>query len=171
MTELKIDVERFEFEKDSTRSRLSINGILDGYAVEDEIRAVKIHGETAIPNGTYKLGVRQSPKFSSSFLWSESLKVLIEPKEKTKYPKAADFVPHELIWAMNVPNFEYVLIHWGNTDDNTDGCLIVGKALGVVNGQPGVIDSRNYYKKLYAKIYPIVKKQGGTITYRNKFNN
>lgn len=160
-----IRVGRNNLKPDWTTSRLYVNGVHDGYAVEDEIREVKIKGETAIPYGTYFLGLRQSPKFSNSFLWSDTLKILIEPKEQATYKSVKDWRPHNLIWVMNVVNFEYVLIHWGNTDDDTEGCLIVGGALGVINGQEGVTGSKAYYKKLYAKVYPLIKQGGQSIEY------
>ena len=139
---------------------------MDGYTVEDEIRNVKVAGETAIPYGKYKLGCRYSPKFSKSFLWSDTSKVLIEPKEKIKYSNITDWKEHDLIWVKDVPNFEYVLLHFGNTDDDTEGCLIVGKAIGVINGQEGVVNSRAYYKALYPRVYPLIRLGGQEIEYR-----
>ena len=31
-----------------------------------------------------------------------------------------------MLWVRDVPGFEYILIHTGNTDEHTSGCLIVG---------------------------------------------
>lgn len=159
-------VDRFILKPDWTIGKLFVNDILDGYTVEDEIRNIKVPGETAIPYGNYKLGYRFSPKFSKSFLWSDTSKLLIEPKEKIKYPNIIDWREHDLIWIKDVPKFEYVLLHFGNTDLDTEGCLIVGKAIGVIGGREGVINSRAYYKILYPKIYPLIKQGGQEVEYR-----
>lgn len=155
-----IKLERFKFSPDWTLGRLLINGKLDGFTVEDEIRNVKIHGETAIPAGSYPLKLRQSPKFSGTFLWSESAQKLIEAKDLASFPAIKDFKPHDLIWLDPVPGFQFVLMHWGNTDLDTEGCLIVGSAIGVVKGREGVVSSRVYYKKFYEKVYPLIRKGG-----------
>ena len=135
---MKIVVERFLFEKDCTVGRLFIDGILKCYTIEDEIRLIKVRGETAIPYGTYEVGTRYSPKFSPKF-------------------------GHEMLWVKNVPNFEYILIHTGNTDDDTEGCLIVGSKVGALNGQTAVLGSKN----AYAIIYPIISRHletGGKVS-------
>jgi len=135
-----IKVERFIFKPDWTISKVYVDGKLFCYAVEDEIRSVKVKGETAIPKGVYPLGTRWSPKFSGAY-------------------------NHEMIWVKDVPNFEFILIHWGNTDDDTDGCLIVGDKIGVVKGQEGVLNSRATYLKLYNKVIDKIKDSGQKIEY------
>lgn len=78
------------------------------YTLEDEHRDVKIKGETRIPSGRYELSLRQeiSPmttRYRDRFSWFEWHVILLD-----------------------VPNFNYVYIHIGNTDDNTDGCILLG---------------------------------------------
>jgi len=166
-----LKTKRFDFHADWTLSKLFINDVLDGFIVEDEIRAVKVHGETAIDAGTYPLGFRYSPKFSASFLYSDKQNILIENKEKSlpKYAHIKDWREHDLIWVMNIPRHKYVLIHWGNSDEATDGCLIVGKTIGPVKGEKtgknkmGVQQSRAYYKALYCKIFKLIEKGGQQI--------
>lgn len=160
-----ITVQRYSFHKNWTISKHLISGALYGFGVEDEIRAVKVKGETAIPYGTYPLSIRQSPKFSSSFYWNDKTGKLIEAKEYAALKDKTGWRQHDLIWVQNVPGFEYVLIHWGNTDLDTDGCYIVGSAVGVVKGREGVINSRKHYIRLYEKVYPSIKKGGQFITY------
>jgi len=152
-----IKVYRNIFHKDWTISNLLINNELDGYIVEDEIREKKIDGETAIDYGTYNLGTRYSPKFSKYFLYSESKNILIDARHKSKHPELTDLKEHELIWILNVPKFEYILMHWGNTDKNSRGCLLVGQAIGIIKGRQGVVSSRAYYKKFYPKVFPLIK--------------
>ena len=78
------------------------------YTLEDEQRDVKVWGETRIPAGTYKLKLRTEGGFHSRYV--------------SKY---GDF--HKgMIWVQDVPGFEYILWHTGNTDEHTAGCLIVG---------------------------------------------
>lgn len=160
-------VERFVFAKDWTLSRFFIMNELKGYGVEDEMRNVKVKGETAIPFGIYPLGYRQSPKFSKEFYYDEAANKLIGKKDYYALPAAqrATYRPHDLLWVKDVPGFEYVLIHWGNTDDDTDGCYIVGNNIAVVNGQDGVVLSRSCYLAIYPLLYKKVKEGGQAIEY------
>lgn len=160
-----LKVLRYNLKPDWTLGKLLVLDKQEGFTIEDEIRGIKVKGETAVPYGKYLLGYRQSPKFSSSFLYSPSLNVLIEPKEQRLYPTVKDFKPHNLIWIKDIPNFEYVLLHWGNTDDDTEGCLIVGSSIGVIKGQEAVLGSKVFYKQLYPKIYPSIEKGEQYIEY------
>jgi hypothetical protein len=152
-----IKVLRFKFAKDWTISKYLVDNVLFGFGVEDELRTVKVKGETAIGAGRYVLGLRQSPRFSNSYYWSDSLKKLISKKDFDLLKQKGDYRTHDLIWITGVTTHEFVLIHWGNTDDDTDGCYIVGSAIGIVNGQEGVTGSRANYVKLYQRVYPLIK--------------
>ncbi|HYH63435.1 MAG TPA: DUF5675 family protein [Urbifossiella sp.] len=48
------------------------------------------------------------------------------------------------VWEVTgVPNRTAILIHAGNTMNDTRGCILVGKRLGEVDGLPAVLDSRS----------------------------
>lgn len=81
----------------------------------DTIKKVKLPNNTAIPTGTYKVIVNVSPKF------------------KRLLPRL-----------LNVPGFDGVLIHRGNTDKDTSGCILIGE--NKVVGR--VINSTGYEAKL-----------------------
>ena len=110
---MKLEVLRFSSGKDSTSGILldSSNGkkTFLCYTLEDEQRDVKVYGETRIPAGTYKLKLREEGGFHNKYL--------------ARY--GADW--HKgMIWVQDVPGFEYILWHTGNTDEHTAGCLILG---------------------------------------------
>ena len=124
-----------------TIGRLYVDGVYFCDTIEDKDRglsqalplsvnrAMKRQGVTAIPVGRYRvtLGV-QSPKFSKyeSYKWCNG------------------YLPR----LINVPCFEGVLIHAGNTAKDTDGCILVGK-----NKKVGkVLESRATLKKLYQRL-------------------
>lgn len=86
---------------------------------------VKIAGETAIPYGRYQVVVTMSPKFK-----------------------------RELPRLLNVPNFEGILIHRGNTDKDSSGCLLLGE--NKVKGK--VINSTPYEQKLVSILKDVQNK-------------
>jgi hypothetical protein len=159
-----INVQRYIFTPDWTLSRYYINDTLSGFGVEDECRLQKVDGETAVPYGRYELGFRQSPKFSGTFYYHDTLNKLITVAEYNTLADKAGWHTHDLIWILNIPNFQYVLLHWGNTDLDTDGCYIVGNKIGIVKGREGVLESRPNYQKLYPKVYPLIRN-GRSIHY------
>lgn len=108
---------------------------------EDKVRDIeregKVYGKTAIPYGTYKvtLGV-QSPKYS----------------QRASYDWCKGYLPRLL----NVPHFDGILIHAGNTAEDSAGCILVGE--NKVVGK--VINSMATLKRLYG----ILKEAGDDIT-------
>lgn len=109
-------------------------GLHDGMT-EQEIRAIKVPSETAIPTGTYRITMNvQSPKF----------------KVKAAYAFCKGFLPRLL----NVKGFDGILIHIGNTAESSAGCILVGQ--NKVVGQ--VINSTKTFKKLYAVLDAANKK-------------
>jgi len=53
-----------------------------------------------------------------------------------------------------VPNRSYILIHKGNFERQTSGCILLGLKSGILNGEPAVMDSHDamdYFKKIIGK--------------------
>jgi hypothetical protein len=71
-------------------------------------RDVKVKGETRIPAGRYQVTLRTEGGFHS------------------KYSEKYGEMHKGMLWVRDVPGFEYILIHTGNTDEHTAGCLLVG---------------------------------------------
>ena len=92
--------------------------------------------ETCIPEGKYEIKLRTVGGFNERY--------------SRKYPT----MHRGMLWVQDVPGFEYILIHQGNHDEHTSGCLIIGDTqqdLDVnFNGMVG--SSANAYKKLYPKV-------------------
>lgn len=143
---MELLVKRVALKEDYTIGRLYIDGEYFCDTLEDAVRDTKIYGKTAIPCGTYKITMDVvSPKFKDRS-WAKPY--------DGKLPRLLD-----------VPNYEGVLIHVGNTAEDTSGCLLVGQ--NKVKGQ--VTNSTQTFMSLMEK-YLIPAKQRGeeiTITYKN----
>ena len=147
---MKLDVVRFQFGADATNSLLFIDGEFECYGLEDEYRDVKVMHETCIPEGEYEIKLRTEGGFHSRYV-----------------AKYGDF--HKgMLHVQDVPGFEYILIHTGNTDEHTSGCLIVGDSQE--NNQlkkDGFIGrSTQAYKRIYPAIaQALLDGEEVTITY------
>jgi len=153
---------------DWTLSKFYFDNVLKGFGVEDEKRTIKVKGETCVPEGKYELDLRVSPKFSHLFYRDDKGSIIDAKLRISNDLKQQYHTPHEMVWVKNVPGFEYVLWHFGNTDDDTEGCYIVGTAFGIINKQEGVTGSRSKYKEIYPLLWQAIKKGKCTVEYKNQ---
>jgi len=133
---VKLTVVRTQFGTDATNGLLFINGIFECYTLEDQYQAVKVMHETCIPEGTYDIKFRKTGGFHA------------------KYTERYKNAHYGMLHIQDVPNFTYILIHTGNTDEHTSGCLIVGETQQDLEiSKDGFIGSSTVaYKKMYAKV-------------------
>lgn len=129
---MRLILKRFEFGENYTIGRLYIDNVFECYTLEDKVRDVKIKNETAISPGNYKVLVTKSPRFK------KLLPILL-----------------------NVPEFEGVRIHSGNTDKDTEGCILVGSTWSKGNFIGG---SRIAFDRLLPKIQQGISNGVVTIT-------
>lgn len=117
---MKIEVIRNQLTSVSTIGSMYVNGMWECYTLEDVVRkGPKVPGQTAIPEGTYGVRVTFSNRFK-----------------------------RDLPLLDNVPGFEGVRIHSGNSDVDTEGCLLVGRAKSIDR----IYNSRDAFDTLYSKI-------------------
>ena len=133
---MKLTVVRTQFGTDATNGILLVDGVFENYTLEDQYQAVKVMHETCIPEGTYDIKFRTVGSFSERY--------------KKKYGNAH----YGMLHLQDVPNFTYILIHAGNTDEHTSGCLIVGETQQDLDiSDDGFIGhSGKAYLKLYNKV-------------------
>jgi hypothetical protein len=133
---MKLTVVRTQFGTDATNGILLVDGLFECYTLEDQYQAVKVMHETCIPEGTYDIKFRTVGGFHSKYL--------------ERYGNAH----YGMLHLQDVPNFTYILIHAGNTDEHTSGCLIVGETQQDLDiSDDGFIGhSGKAYSKLYSKV-------------------
>ena len=129
---MKLTLKRIALRPTYTIGRLYVDGNYFCDALEDTVRDLnkdgkfdngekKVYAKTAIPYGTYEIKWTYSPRFKK-------------------------YTPQ----LINVPSFEGIRIHAGNTSADTEGCLLLGE-----NKQVGkVLNSRATINKFY----PLIKK-------------
>ncbi len=118
---MKMRLDRLQLDPDVTIGALYVDDDFECWTCEDTVRepGMKVHGQTAIPYGSYRVDITQSNRFKR---------------------------PLPLL--LNVPNFQGIRIHPGNTAADTEGCILPGAdRLAKSVGQ-----SRVAFSSLYAKI-------------------
>ena len=110
---MEIKVKRFHFGNTFTIGKLFIDGKdLNIFTLEDKVREIKgepvdkwkVQNKTAIPKGIYKVIINLSNRFKRL-----------------------------LPLLLNVDGFEGVRIHPGNTSENTEGCILLGRTWDLVS--------------------------------------
>lgn len=137
--------------KESTLSHLYIDGIFQCFLLEDKIRQVKIKRRTAIPEGQFKLRLNT---------WGGMNKDYFQ-----KYGP----MHQGMIEIADLPTFDAVYIHIGNTIQNTSGCPLVGLSYIKKDGDYQVIQSRDAYRQVYPKLLAIAKGKDQQISIENNF--
>ncbi len=103
---MRLSLQREPSENDATIGSLYVNGAWQCFTLEDVVRERsgipvaqwKVQNQTAIPAGTYRITVDFSNRFQRNMLH-----------------------------ILDVPGFDGIRIHSGNTTADTDGCILVGK--------------------------------------------
>lgn len=104
---------------------------LDSSMPLDVLKRKKLAHITAIPIGRYQITMNVvSPRLSRSNFYKKF---------------GGGRVPRLL----NVPAFEGILMHCGNTAKDTDGCILIGK-----NTKVGMV---LYSKQTYTNLYPLLE--------------
>jgi|TARA_Y100000114_G_scaffold156185_1_gene182483 hypothetical protein len=143
---MKLKVLRFSSQEDSTSGLLFLEGDLGleflCYTLEDERRALKIKGETRVPAGIYEIKLRTEGGFHA------------------KYKKRFAPIHKGMLHVIDVPNFKWVLIHTGNTDEHTAGCLLVGDSQenNIIIKDGFIGKSTNAYKRIYPNIAKAIER-------------
>jgi hypothetical protein len=111
---------------DCVIGELYVNDQFECYTCEDIERPVKLDGVTAIPRGNYEIVITFSERF-------QKLLPLL----------------------LNVPNYDGVRIHPGNTSADTEGCILPGKG----KTENSVTQSRDAFAVLFPKLDAAAKKE------------
>ncbi len=131
---MKLKVERLWKKPGYTVGRLYVDGKFFCNTLEDTVRDLnrerKVPGKTAIPYGEYKVVFNWSPKFGRNL------------------PRL-----------LNVPAFEGILIHPGNTADDSSGCILVGK-----NTKVGRLTESRYTSDKLNVLVEDAQRKGESIT-------
>lgn len=139
---MKIRIDRRWKKSTYTIGRLYLDGVFFCNTLEDKdrglrqtdslesIKARKVYGETAIPTGCYEVLMDvTSPKYAD-IAWYKNLCGGKMPRLK------------------NVPGFDGILFHPGNSALDCMGCVLVGrnKVVG------GLVQSKDTFKALYKRL-------------------
>ena len=118
---MKLTLQRQIPSERSTIGSLFIDDVFECDTLEDVVRppGIKIAGATAIPYGTYEVIIDYSNRFARN-------------------------MPHVL----NVPMFEGIRIHPGNSSSDTEGCIL----LGTLKNTDRIFNSKLAFVKFYRKL-------------------
>jgi len=127
---MKLRLRRFAHLREATIGALDVDGAFECFTLEDQAQNVKVPGETRIPAGAYPIQLRRVGSMHDKY--------------------AQRFPEHQgMLELAAVPGFTAVLIHPGNTEKHTEGCVLVGDG-AIVAGE--LTNSVQAYRRLYMRV-------------------
>ena len=119
---IEVTIKRTEHLKEATRGDLKIEGF-DHYPIFTlENPKRDTDKDSCIPAGTYTCKPYSGEHFKDVYI------------------------------VENVPNRTAILFHWGNTEKDTLGCILLGNKLGTIENEPAILESRACYERFRALI-------------------
>lgn len=137
---MKLVLERFTSNPQSTLGLLFADNVFQCFTCEDAFHETKISGGTRVSSGEFEI----------------LLKPLGTSRLDTRYTQQFGSLHEGMLELQNVPNFTGVLIHVGNTSKDTEGCILVGVSANGLGGL-SVLSSVTAYTTLYPKILAALK--------------
>lgn len=103
---MKIDLIRYSSQSVTTLGAVLIDGKFQCYSIEDRHREEKVKHHTRIPEGQYEIKLREFGGHYHRY------------NQKFKGHKG-------MLWLQNVPDFTDILIHIGNDNEDSSGCILL----------------------------------------------
>lgn len=144
---MQLTVNRIKSNDETTIGLLYIDGIFECFTLEDEFRLDKKMNETRIPQGQYKVKLRTHGGFHNRY--------------SDKFPSF-----HKgMLEISDVKGFTDILIHIGNTEKDTSGCLLVGTGCYSASNDMSIQSSSLAYGILYKKVVDAAQNNSLWIDY------
>ncbi|HEY0751196.1 MAG TPA: DUF5675 family protein [Chitinophagaceae bacterium] len=154
---MKVLLRRFLSNQNETLGVLLIDDKPMAWTIEDEFRTQKVYQETRIPAGTYKIGLRTEGEHHDKY------------GRRAVYGQDIAAMHKGMLELQDVPNFKWILIHIGNSEKDTAGCILVGTTPAPIDGKLSVVNSVIAYKRVYKVIIDAINKgEDVTITIEDR---
>jgi len=132
---MELTLQRFSLGQNCTLGLFFNECDFVAFTLEDEFRSVKVKGQTRIPAGRYRITLRTVGGFHD------------------RYSRRFPDIHHGMLWLRDVPGFEHILIHCGNSHEHTEGCILTGDQCTTNIGRDGFLGSSEAaYRRLYPPI-------------------
>lgn len=144
-------LQRFSDNRDSTLGILlkksSTNvSLFQGYTLEDQFQENKVSKETRVPAKIYEIVLQKADT----------------PKTLQYRKKYAWFTSHLML--KDVPGFVGVYIHIGNTDEDTEACILLGdNADNNMIGPGSISNSTACFMRFYKEVFPFLYMPGNKV--------
>lgn len=109
--------------------------LFECFSLEEDKEGVERNKDLRIPEGIYDLKRHSPSRFENT------LRSITKKDDDTMINVYNDLVPYE----------RHILIHWGNTDKDTQGCILLG--LTKDNNNESIGQSRQACKEFYDLVY------------------
>lgn len=127
---MKLKLKRTQHLESATLGQLTIEGIKTDSIYTLENPNRETDKDSRIPSGVY----------------------LCKPFSGNKYKDVYEVT--------GVPNRTTILLHWGNTEKDTLGCILLGNKIGKIGQEPAILES----KKCFERFRSLVGKNEFTLT-------